>query len=195
MFARYHKEGTDPHRQTPNRNGDLRGDEEGKAKAKAISGSGGGIETLTGGHKENGKALTGVHKTHTGTLQGEENSSTKAHTGGHARDQEEGNDGTKAPTEEQRPKDNLTGRHDARDHNEGDDSTKTSTRTWTLDSAKTPTEVQRAKDDLTGTLDARDHNEGDDSANTIVMCTKPLRKSNGQRLQSTSFQRSGTEMQ
>ena len=120
---------------------------------------------------------------------------SNAHTGGHARDQEEGNDGTKAPTEEQRLKDNLTGRHDATNHNKGDNSTMTSTKTWILDNAKTPAEVQQAKDDITGTLDARDHNEGDDSANTSDMCTKPLRKSNDQSLRSTPFQRSGTERQ
>ena len=43
VFARYHKEGTNPHRQTPNKNGDLRGDEEGDAKAKATNDSRGGI--------------------------------------------------------------------------------------------------------------------------------------------------------
>ena len=88
-IAGYHKEGTDPHRQTPNRNGDPIGDEEGDAKTKDINDSGDGIKTHTGGP----------------------------------------------------------------------------------------------------------NNEGDDSANTIVMCTKPLKKGNDQRLRSTSFQRSGTEMQ
>ena len=61
MYARYHKEGTDPHRQTPNKNDDLRGYEEGDAKAKATNDSGGGVKTLTGQDKENDKAHTGVH--------------------------------------------------------------------------------------------------------------------------------------
>ena len=44
MNARYHKEGTDHHRHTPNKNDDLRGDKEGDAKAKATNDS----LTLTG---------------------------------------------------------------------------------------------------------------------------------------------------
>ena len=40
MFARYHEEGTDPNRQTPNRNGNLTGDNKSDAKAKDTKDSG-----------------------------------------------------------------------------------------------------------------------------------------------------------
>ena len=44
VVGRYHKEGTDPHRQKPNKNGNLTGDKESNAKD-----SGGGNKTRTGG--------------------------------------------------------------------------------------------------------------------------------------------------
>ena len=40
VFARYHEEGTDPNRQTPNRNGNLTGDNKSDAKAKDTKDSG-----------------------------------------------------------------------------------------------------------------------------------------------------------
>ena len=99
-------------------------------------------------------------KTLTGTLHGEEDNSTKTHTGGHARDQDEGDGNTK----------NLTGTLGARDHEEGDNST------------KAPTEVHQAKEDLTGTHAARDHNEGDAStAKTLTGGLKTLTGTLGAR--------------
>ena len=64
--ARNHKEGTDHHHQTPNKNDNHRGDEEGDTKAKATNDSGGGTKTLTGQDKENDKDHKGMRKTHTG---------------------------------------------------------------------------------------------------------------------------------
>ena len=173
MFARYHKEGTDPHRQTPNRNGNLTGDKENNAKAKNTKDSGGGIETRTGG-------LDRDDKDHKGRDNSTKTSAAKCRAKKYDK------------TRTKRPKIGT--------------GSSTKDLTGTPDSANNPTDVQRAidakshkagqhtKDDRTKTRDSRDHEEGDNSGNTTVMRTKPLRKSNNQRLQSNSFQRAGTEM-
>ena len=94
--------------------------------------------------KEDAKTRTGVLKTFTGTLYGQEDNSTKTHTEVHAKDRDEGDDNTK----------NLTGMLGVRKHNEGDANT-----------AKNPTGVLKTH---TRTHGARDHDKGDDSTKTFT---------------------------
>ena len=109
VFARYHEEGTDPHRKMPTRNGDFRGDEESDAKAETSNDSRGGTNGIS---DPKTKTLTGRHAKNSA----EEDNSTKTHTGGHTRDRDEGEANSKA----------LTGVH-GRDRDEGDANTKTLT--------------------------------------------------------------------
>ena len=167
VAARYHKEGNKTHRQTPNKNHDPEGDEEGEAKAKATHDSGGGIKTHTGGPNNNSTRTADSAKTPTEGQRAKDKRTGTLDAGNHNKGEYSGN-ATATCTKplrkstDQRPQTTSSQRYGKEMQYAKDDSethtketktltdSSTTTRTGTPDSAKAPTEEQ-----------ARDRNKGD----------------------------------
>ena len=167
VAARYHKEGNKTHRQTPNKNHDPEGDEEGEAKAKATHDSGGGIKTHTGGPNNNSTRTADSAETPTEGQRAKDKRTGTLDAGNHNKGEYSGN-ATATCTKplrkstDQRPQTTSSQRHGKETQyakEDGETHTKetktltdssTTTRTGTPDSAKAPTEEQ-----------ARDRNKGD----------------------------------